>query len=197
MSGRGFGLWSCPTRKGVLLTSSSCSRRERRSSFSTGATGGRTATSSAIGRQLFVLDSARSASKYVPPLITRSAKTDPATMRVQPPESGRRRRTLDEEKTRPRADRPQAAPGGPDARLRCLGPGGRPVARLERGELLPPPEEPLRQDESQRDQASQRSSKRRTPARRSSSPITPWASRGAAFLFGVPCSKVLRKRTSA
>jgi hypothetical protein len=41
---------------------------------------------------------------------------------------------------------------------------------------LPPPEEPLRQDESQRDQASQRSSKRRTPARRSSSPIKPWAS---------------------
>jgi SnoaL-like polyketide cyclase len=32
-------------------------------------------------------------------------------MRVLPPESGRRRRTLFEEKTQPGADRPQATPG--------------------------------------------------------------------------------------
>jgi putative transposase len=37
-------------------------------------------------------------------------------MRVQSPKS-RRRRTLDEEKTQPRADRPQATPGGRKTRL--------------------------------------------------------------------------------
>ncbi|MDQ3302350.1 MAG: restriction endonuclease subunit S, partial [Actinomycetota bacterium] len=40
--------------------------------------------------------------------VTCSPKTDPATMRVRRPEMGKRRRTLDEEETHSRADRPQA-----------------------------------------------------------------------------------------
>ncbi len=55
--------------------------------------------------------------------MTWSPKTDPATMRVQQPGSGKRR-TLDEEKTQPGADRPQATPGGRKARLRKLLPDG-------------------------------------------------------------------------
>src|SRR5215210_536411 len=54
-------------------------------------------------------------------------------MRVQPPESGRRRRILDEEKTQPGADRPQAAPGRRKARLGYLGPRGRQGAWRKRG----------------------------------------------------------------
>src|SRR5687767_4518720 len=83
-------------------------------------------------------------------------------MRVQSPESGRRRRTLDEEKTQPRADRPQATPGGREAWLRCLGSGGRQGAWPKRGDL-PLLEEPLRQDESRRDEASQGARKGECP----------------------------------
>src|SRR5215216_3951934 len=53
--------------------------------------------------------------------LTCSPKTDPATMRVQPPTMGTPRRTLYGQTTLPGADRPQATPGGRKAHLRCLG----------------------------------------------------------------------------
>jgi hypothetical protein len=82
-------------------------------------------------------------------LLTCSPKTDPATMRVQSPESGRRRRTLDEEKTQPGADRPQATPGGGKAGCWSYGPGGSQGTRYKRS-YLPPLEKPLWCDEHHR-----------------------------------------------
>src|SRR5829696_6616153 len=94
--------------------------------------------------------------------MTCSPKTEPATMRVQSPQSGRRRRTLDEEKTQPRADRPHATPGGRKARLWCLGPGGREGDWRKRSEL-PPMEKTLQWDKPKRDQAPQGARKGERP----------------------------------
>jgi hypothetical protein len=88
-------------------------------------------------------------------------ENDPATMRDRTSQMGRRR-TLDEEKTQPGVDRPQATPGGREACLRCLGPGGRQGAWRKRGDLQPLAE-PLRQDESRRDEASQGARKGECP----------------------------------
>ena len=85
-------------------------------------------------------------------VVTCSPKTDPATMRVRKPETGGRSRTLDEEVTHPRADRPQTARGGPKARRRDLGPRGRQAARHRRSDL-PPLEEPIRWHKGRRDEA--------------------------------------------
>src|SRR5215212_3290030 len=85
-------------------------------------------------------------------LMTCSPETDPATMRVRRPEMGKRRRTLDEEETHPRADRAQAARGGGRAGSRGLKPRGRKEAWHQRG-YLPPLEEPVRWDESRCDEA--------------------------------------------
>src|SRR5215207_804005 len=98
---------------------------------------------------------------YSEEVVTCSPKTDPVTMRVQSPELGRRR-TLDEEKTQPRADRPQATPGGRKTRLGCLGSGSRQGAWRERSDL-PPLAKPLRWDEPERDQAPQGARKRERP----------------------------------
>src|SRR5215213_551425 len=83
--------------------------------------------------------------------LTCSPKTDPATMRVRRPKMGRRRRTLDEEETHSRADRPQAAPGGRRTCRRGLGPRGRQESRCQRGDL-PPLAQPLWRHEGRRDE---------------------------------------------
>src|SRR3954469_12250663 len=85
--------------------------------------------------------------------LTCSPKTDPATMRVQQPGLGRRR-TLNEKKSQPGADRPQATRGRRKACRRSFGPRGREAAWDQRG-YLPPLEKPLRWDEPERDQAPQ------------------------------------------
>src|SRR5215218_8772821 len=72
-------------------------------------------------------------------------------MRVRPPQAGKRR-TLDEEETYPRPDRPLAAPGGRRTGHRSLGPRGRQEARDQRGDL-PPLEKPLWRDEGRCDEA--------------------------------------------
>src|SRR5829696_2064499 len=94
--------------------------------------------------------------------MTCSPKTDPATMRVQRPQMGRRRRTLDEQQTHPRADHPQAAPGGCRTGRRCLGPRGRKETRHKRGDL-PPLEKPLWWHESRCDEAPQGAGGRERP----------------------------------
>src|SRR5215211_5586705 len=75
-------------------------------------------------------------------------------MRVRRPETGRRRRTLDEEETYPRADRPHAAPSGRRAGRRSFGLGGRQDARHKRGDL-PPLAQPVWRHEDRRDEAPQ------------------------------------------
>src|SRR3954470_22317635 len=79
-------------------------------------------------------------------LMTCSPKTDPATMRVRKPETGRKRRTLDEQETHPRSDSPQAARGGPKARRRGSDPRSRQAAWDQRGNL-PPLDKSVRRDE--------------------------------------------------
>src|SRR5215210_422134 len=75
-------------------------------------------------------------------------------MRVRRPEMGRRRRTLDEEETYPRADRPHAAPSGRRAGRRSFGPRGRQEAGNQRGDL-PPLAQPVWRHEGRRDEAPQ------------------------------------------
>src|SRR5829696_10312039 len=75
--------------------------------------------------------------------MTCSPKTDPATMRVRQPQTGRRR-TLGEEKApHPRADSPHAAPGRGGAGRWNHAPGSRQGAWYQRGHL-PSVEESLR-----------------------------------------------------
>src|SRR4051812_33049737 len=93
--------------------------------------------------------------------LTCSPKTDPATMRVQQPGLGRRR-TLNEKKTQPGADRPQATGGRKKAGRRSFGPRGRQAAGDQRG-YLPPWEKPLRGDDPERDKAPKGAQKGKSP----------------------------------
>src|SRR5829696_10572392 len=83
-------------------------------------------------------------------------------MKVRRPETGRRRRTLDEEEAYSRADRPQAAPGGGKAGLRQLGYRDRQGTRHQRG-YVPPLESSLRHDELTGGQTSEGSGVRECP----------------------------------
>src|SRR5215204_284260 len=94
-------------------------------------------------------------------MVTCSPKTDPVTMRVRTSQMGRGR-TLDEEETYPRADRPQAAPGGGRAGRGGLGPRGRKETRHKRG-YLPPLAQSLWRDESRCDEAPQGAGVRERP----------------------------------
>jgi hypothetical protein len=87
-------------------------------------------------------------------LLTCSPETDPATMRVRRPEMVKRRTLEVEVETYPRADRPQAAPGGGRAGGGSVDPRGCKEARHKRGDL-PPLEKPLWRDESRCDEAPQ------------------------------------------
>src|SRR5215207_2305527 len=82
-------------------------------------------------------------------------------MRVRTSQMGRGR-TLDEEETYPRADRPQAAPGGGRAGRGGLGPRGRKETRHKRG-YLPPLAQSLWRDESRCDEAPQGAGVRERP----------------------------------
>src|SRR5918995_7469277 len=75
---------------------------------------------------------------------------------------GRRRRTLDEEETHPRADRPHAAPSGGRAGRRSLGARDRQEAGNQRG-YLPPLEKSVWWHEYRRDEAPQGAGKRERP----------------------------------
>src|SRR5215203_378118 len=80
---------------------------------------------------------------YSAGIMTCSPKTDPATMRVRQPQTGRRR-TLGEEKApHPRADSPHATPGRGGAGRWNHAPGSRQGAWYQRGHL-PSVEESLR-----------------------------------------------------
>src|SRR5215210_1670757 len=84
--------------------------------------------------------------------MTCSPKTDPATMRVRPPQMGRRRTLEVEEAAHSRADRPQAAPGGCRTGRRGFGPRDRQETRHKRGDLAPLAQ-PLWWHEGRRDEA--------------------------------------------
>src|SRR5215210_7522787 len=84
-------------------------------------------------------------------------------MRVRTPQMGKRRTLEVEEETYPRADRPQAAPGGGRTGCRGLGPRGRKETRHKRGDL-PPLEKPLWWHEGRRDEAPEGAGGRERPS---------------------------------
>src|SRR4051812_14152545 len=74
-------------------------------------------------------------------------------MRVRRPQTGRKRRTLDEQETYPRANSPQAARGGPKTSRRGANPRARKAAWDQRGNL-PPLDKSVRWHEGRRHEAS-------------------------------------------